>query len=44
MRLLRAWGKRVKIGEDVSEVLEKVPVEHKVIRYVRPKYACQDLR
>lgn len=34
-------GKRVKIGEDVSEVLEKVPVEHKVIRYVRPKYACR---
>ena len=36
-----APGKRVKIGEDVSEVLEKVPVEHKVIRYVRPKYACR---
>ena len=34
-------GRRVKIGEDVSEVLEKVPVEHKVIRYVRPKYACR---
>jgi transposase len=34
-------GARVKIGEDVSEVLEKVPVEHKVIRYVRPKYACR---
>jgi transposase len=34
-------GMRVKIGEDVSEVLEKVPVEHKVIRYVRPKYACR---
>jgi transposase len=34
-------GVRVKIGEDVSEVLEKVPVEHKVIRYVRPKYSCR---
>jgi transposase len=34
-------GSRVKIGEDVSEVLEKVPVEHKVIRYIRPKYACR---
>jgi transposase len=36
-----APGVRVKIGEDVSEVLEKVPVEHKVLRYVRPKYACR---
>jgi len=36
-----APGTRVKIGEDVTEVLEKVPVEHKVIRYVRPKYACR---
>ena len=36
-----APGARVKIGEDVTEVLEKVPVEHKVIRYVRPKYACR---
>ena len=36
-----APGVRVKIGEDVTEVLEKVPVEHKVIRTVRPKYACR---
>ena len=34
-------GKRVKIGEDISEVLDKAPVQHKVIRYVRPKYACR---
>ena len=31
----------VKIGEDVSEVLEYVPASFKVIRHVRPKLACQ---
>ena len=30
-----------KIGESVSEVLEKIPVRFKVIRHVRPKYACR---
>ncbi len=29
-----------KIGEDVSEVLERVPAHFKVIRYVRPKMSC----
>ena len=28
------------IGEEVSEVLEEVPAKRKVIRTVRPKYAC----
>jgi transposase len=30
----------VKIGEDVSEVLEYVPESFKVIRHVRPKLSC----
>ena len=30
-----------KIGESISEVLEKIPVRFKVIRHVRPKYACR---
>ena len=30
-----------KIGEDVSEMLEYVPASFKVIRHVRPKFACQ---
>ena len=34
-------GVRTKIGEDFSEVLERVAAPHKVIRYVRPKYACR---
>ncbi len=29
-----------KIGEDVAEVLEYVPASFKVIRHVRPKFAC----
>ena len=29
-----------RIGEDVSEMLEFVPEQWKVIRHVRPKYAC----
>lgn len=28
------------LGEDVSEVLEYVPARFRVIRHVRPKYAC----
>ena len=31
----------VKIGEDISDVLEYVPASFKVIRHVRPKLACQ---
>jgi len=30
----------VRIGEDTSEVLEYVPASFRVIRHVRPKYAC----
>ena len=30
----------VKLGEDVSEMLEYVPAHFKVIRHVRPKFAC----
>jgi transposase len=33
--------KLTKIGEDVTEVLEKIPAQFKVIRYVRPKLACR---
>ena len=29
------------MGEDVTEVLERIPARHKVIRHVRPKYACR---
>ena len=29
------------LGEDVTEVLEKVPARLKVIRHVRPRYACR---
>ena len=28
------------LGEDVSEMLDLVPVRFKVVRYVRPKHAC----
>jgi transposase len=30
-----------KIGETTTEVLEKIPARLKVIRHVRPKYACR---
>jgi len=30
-----------KLGEDVTEVLEKIPARLKVIRHVRPRYACR---
>jgi transposase len=33
--------KLTKIGEDETEVLEKIPVQLKVIRYIRPKLACR---
>ena len=29
-----------KIGEDVSEILERVPESYKVIKYIRPRCAC----
>ena len=32
---------RTKIREDVTEVLEKLPSQVKVIRYIRPIYACR---
>jgi transposase len=31
-----------KFGEDVSEQLERIPASFKVIRHVRPKFACAD--
>jgi transposase len=31
----------VRLGEDVTEVLEKVPARLKVIRHIRPRYACR---
>ena len=31
----------VRIGEEVSEKLDIVPVQLKVIRHIRPKYACK---
>ncbi len=30
-----------KLGEDVTEVLEKIPARHKVIRHIRPKLSCR---
>jgi transposase len=30
-----------KLGEDVTEVLEKIPARLRVIRHVRPRYACR---
>ena len=29
-----------KIGEDVSEILERIPESYKVIKYIRPRCAC----
>ena len=34
-------GELERLGEDVSEVLEYVPSHFKVIRHVRPKFACR---
>ena len=36
-----AAGKLACLGEDVTEVLEKIPARLKVIRHVRPRYACR---
>jgi transposase len=36
-----ARDQMTRIGEDVTEVLEKIPAQLKVIRYVRPKLACR---
>jgi transposase len=36
----RCGGQLERLGEDVSEVLEYVPSHFKVIRHVRPKFAC----
>jgi transposase len=33
-------GKLRYLGEDVSEILERVPEQFKVIRHVRPKFSC----
>jgi transposase len=33
-------GELKHLGEDISEILEREPVRHKVIRVVRPKMAC----
>jgi transposase len=30
-----------RLGDDVTEVLEKIPARLKVIRHVRPRYACR---
>jgi transposase len=30
-----------RLGEDVTEVLEKIPARLKVIRHIRPRYACR---
>ena len=34
-------SKLTRLGEDVTEVLEKIPARLKVIRHVRPRYACR---
>jgi transposase len=34
-------GKLARLGEDVTEVLEKIPARLRVIRHVRPRYACR---
>ena len=34
-------AKLARLGEDVTEVLEKIPARLKVIRHVRPRYACR---
>lgn len=37
-----AWGATLsKIGEEVSEKLDTVPARVRVIRHIRPKYACK---
>jgi len=34
-------GNLHRIGEDVSEVLDRIPAILRVLRYIRPKYACR---
>jgi transposase len=34
-------SKLARLGEDVTEVLEKSPARLKVVRHVRPRYACR---
>jgi transposase len=34
-------SKLARLGEDLTEVLEKIPARLKVIRHVRPRYACR---
>ena len=36
----RCGGQITKLGETVSEMLEYVPASFRVIRHVRPKFAC----
>jgi len=43
-RCERCGGDLDRLGEDVSEVLEYVPSRFKVIRHVRPKFACPSCR
>ncbi len=31
----------IKLGEDITEVLEKIPARLKVIRHIRPKFSCR---
>jgi transposase len=38
---VRDRSKLARLGEDVSEILEKIPARLKVIRHVRPRYACR---
>lgn len=33
-------GELRRLGEDVSEMLERIPATYKVIRHVRPKFSC----
>jgi hypothetical protein len=33
-------GQLRRLGEDVSEMLERIPATYKVIRHVRPKFSC----
>jgi transposase len=40
-RCPRCGGAMRRLGEDVTEILEIVPVRFKVIRHVRPKFSCR---
>ncbi|MCF7939556.1 MAG: IS66 family transposase zinc-finger binding domain-containing protein, partial [Spirochaetales bacterium] len=41
-KLCGCGAQLVQIGEEVSEKLEVIPAQMKVIRHVRPKYACHE--